>query len=54
MSLHLVEKSRYWKCDQCKDTHDAGRPITHEEAGKRLICCPTGIFMSTNFPVEDQ
>ena len=42
----VVNKSQYWKCDSCKEIHDAGRPITGEQADKRLVCCPTGIFMS--------
>jgi len=34
MSLHIQEKSRYWKCDSCKEFHDAGRPV------KKLIKSP--------------
>jgi len=34
MSIHIQEKSRYWKCDSCKEFHDAGRPVSHEKADK--------------------
>jgi len=48
MSLHIQEKSRYWKCDSCKEFHDAGKPVSHEKADKSLVCCPSGIFITAS------
>lgn len=48
MSLHLIEKERFWKCDSCKTVHDAGRPVSSEKADRMLVCCATGIFMPSS------
>ena len=52
--MRLEQTSRYWKCSECKSTHETFCKVTGREADRRLVCCSFGFFqMITEEQLEE-